>query len=255
MNQEAPPTTYLKDYLPAPYIIDSLFLNFVLEPNTTRVASRLELRPNPASPEKNAALVLSGEKIKLISVKLDGKELHTAGFELTDSNLTLSNVPAAPFTLEIETECDPVGNTQLSGLYQSNGMYCTQCEAEGFRRITYFYDRPDVMTRYTVRMEASKVLCPVLLSNGNRQEAGDVKGTDRHFAIWKDPHPKPSYLFALVAGDLAGVHDSFTTMSGKTSPTRHLCREGQGGPLRLGHGVAQGFHALGRRGLRARVRS
>ena len=216
MAQEAPPTTYLKDYLPAPYIIDSLFLNFSLEPNTTRVASRLELKPNPASQEKNAALVLSGEKIKLISVKLDGKEMHPAGFELTDSNLTLSNVPATPFTLEIETECDPVGNTQLSGLYQSNGMYCTQCEAEGFRRITHFYDRPDVMTRYTVRMEASKALCPILLSNGNRQEAGDVAGTDRHFAVWQDPHPKPSYLFALVAGDLAGVHDSFTTMSGKT---------------------------------------
>ena len=95
-------------------------------------------------------------------------------------------------------------------------MYCTQCEAEGFRRITYFYDRPDVMTRYTVRMEASKALCPILLSNGNRQEAGDIDGTDRHFALWKDPHPKPSYLFALVAGDLAGVHDSFTTTSGKT---------------------------------------
>ena len=157
----------------------------------------------------------AGEKIKLISVKLDGKELHPPGFELTDSNLTLPNVPASPFTLEIETECDPVGNTQLSGLYQSNGMYCTQCEAEGFRRITYFYDRPDVMTRYTVRMEANKALCPILLSNGNRQEAGDIAGTDRHFAVWQDPHPKPSYLFALVAGDLAGVHDSFTTMSGK----------------------------------------
>jgi aminopeptidase N len=215
MAQEAPPTTYLKDYRPAPYIIDSLFLNFLLEPNRTRVTSRLELKANPASQEKNAALVLAGEKIKLISVKLDGKELHPAGFELTDSNLTLSNVPAAPFTLEIETECDPVGNTQLSGLYQSNGMYCTQCEAEGFRRITYFYDRPDVMTRYTVRMEANKALCPILLSNGNRQEAGDIKGTGRHFAVWQDPHPKPSYLFALVAGDLAGVHDSFTTMSGK----------------------------------------
>ncbi len=176
MAQEAPPTTYLKDYLPAPYIIDMLFLNFSLEPHTTRVASRLALRPNPASQEKNAALVLAGEKIKLISVKLSGKEMHPPGFELTDRSLTLSNVPASPFTLEIETECDPVGNTQLSGLYQSNGMYCTQCEAEGFRRITYFYDRPDVMTRYTVRMEANKALCPILLSNGNRQESGRHRG-------------------------------------------------------------------------------
>jgi aminopeptidase N len=215
MAQEAPPTTYLKDYLPAPYIIDSLFLNFSLEPNTTRVLSCLELKPNPASREKNAPLVLAGENIKLINMKLDGKDVAPANLAQTDGGLTLSNVPASPFRLEIETECDPVGNTQLSGLYQSNGMYCTQCEAEGFRRIAYFYDRPDVMTRYTVRMEANKTLCPILLSNGNYQEGGDMAGTDRHFAVWHDPHPKPSYLFALVAGDLAGVHDSFTTMSGK----------------------------------------
>ena len=109
-----------------------------------------------------------------------------------------------------------MGNTELAGLYQSSGVFCTQCEAEGFRRITYFYDRPDVMTRYTVRVEANKASCPILLSNGNFQEGGDIAGTDRHFAVWHDPHPKPSYLFALVAGDLAGVHDSFTTMSGKT---------------------------------------
>ena len=215
MGQEAPPTIYLKDYQPAPYVIDSLFLHFLLEPHTTRVTSRIEMKPNPASAEKNAALVLNGEKTKLISLRLDGKQLEASAFSLTDSDLTIPRLPNAPFTLEIENECDPVGNTALSGLYQSNGMYCTQCEAEGFRRITYFYDRPDVMTRYTVRMEANRALCPILLSNGNFQDGGEVEGTDRHFAIWHDPFPKPCYLFALVAGDLAGVHDSFTTMSGK----------------------------------------
>ncbi len=215
MDQHAPPTIHLKDYRPAPYVIESLFLDFSLEPHATRVASRLELSPNPAAGEKDAALVLAGEKIKLLSVKLDGKIMEASSYVLADDSLTLPKVPAGRFTLEIETECDPVGNTALSGLYQSNGMYCTQCEAEGFRRITYFYDRPDAMTRYTVRMEANKALCPVLLSNGNYREGGDIAGTDRHFAVWHDPHPKPSYLFALVAGNLAGVHDSFTTMSGR----------------------------------------
>ena len=215
MAQEAPTTIHLKDYKPAPYVPGDLFLDFSLEPRATRVTSRLEFKPNPASKEKNAALVLAGEKIKLIGVKLDGKELSSSDYKVTDSELTLPKVAAAPFILEIETECDPVGNTELSGLYQSSGIFCTQCEAEGFRRITYFYDRPDVMTRYTIRVEANKSSCPILLSNGNFQEGGDIAGTDRHFAIWHDPHPKPSYLFALVAGDLAGVHDSFTTMSGK----------------------------------------
>jgi aminopeptidase N len=216
MAQDAPTTIHLKDYKPAPYVPGDLHLTFSLEPRATRVTSRLEFSANPASREKNAALTLAGERIKLISVKLDGRTLPPSDYVLTDSDLTIPNVPASPFILGIETECDPVGNTALSGLYQSSGVFCTQCEAEGFRRITYFYDRPDVMTRFTVRVEANKASCPILLSNGNFQEGGDIAGTDRHFAIWHDPHPKPSYLFALVAGDLASVHDSFTTMSGKT---------------------------------------
>ena len=215
MAQDAPATIHLKDYRPATYSIGELSLNFSLEPRTTRVTSRMDIKPNPASPEKNAALVFSGEKLKLISVKLDGKKLEAPAFLLTDHELTIPAPPTSQFILEIETECDPAGNTALSGLYQSNGVFCTQCEAEGFRRITYFYDRPDVMTRYTVRMEADKASCPVLLSNGNCGETGDIAGTGRHFAVWHDPHPKPSYLFALVAGELAGVHDSFTTMSGR----------------------------------------
>jgi len=215
MAQDAPATIHLKDYRPAPYSIGELSLNFSLEPRTTRVTSRMDIKPNPASTEKNAALVFSGEKLKLISVKLDGKKLEAPAFLLTDHELTIPAPPTSQFILEIETECDPAGNTALSGLYQSNGVFCTQCEAEGFRRITYFYDRPDVMTRYTVRMEADKASCPALLSNGNCRETGDIAATGRHFAVWHDPHPKPSYLFALVAGELAGVHDSFTTMSGR----------------------------------------
>jgi aminopeptidase N len=209
MAQDAPATIFLKDYKVAPFIIDSLHLGFSLEPRATRVKSRIEITPRG----ENAPLVFSGEKLTLISVKLNGKDV---AHSIDEHGLTISTTPTTTFTLEIETECDPVGNTALSGLYQSNGMYCTQCEAEGFRRITYFYDRPDVMTRYTVRMEASKTLCPVLLSNGNFQSGDDVAGTDRHFAVWHDPHPKPSYLFALVAGDLAGVHDIFQTMSGRS---------------------------------------
>ncbi len=208
MAQDAPATIFLKDYKVAPFIIDSLHLDFSLEPSATRVKSRIEITPR----DKNASLIFTGEKLALISVKLNGKDV---AHSVDEHGLTIATTPATAFTLEIETECDPVGNTALSGLYQSNGMYCTQCEAEGFRRITYFYDRPDVMTAYTVRMEASKTLCPVLLSNGNFQSGGDIAGTDRHFAIWHDPHPKPSYLFALVAGDLAAVHGTFKTMSGR----------------------------------------
>ena len=211
MTQQTPATTYLKDYRPASFQIEKLSLDFALEPKSTRVRSRIHIRPV----EKNAALVLNGEAIKLISVSIDGKVLDANEYSVDGNNLTIPALPASGFVLEIETMCDPAGNTALSGLYQSNGVYCTQCEAEGFRRITYFYDRPDVMARYRVRMEAPKATCPVLLSNGNFVEGGDVAGTDRHFAVWEDPHPKPSYLFALVAGDLAGVHDSFTTLSGR----------------------------------------
>jgi len=208
MKPETPPTIFLSDYTPAPFVIEALHLDFLLEPRATRVKSRIAFRAR----DNAAPLVFTGEKLKLISVKLNGADV---AHSVDEHELTLRNLPVSAFTLDIETECDPEGNTALSGLYQSNGMYCTQCEAEGFRRITYFYDRPDVMTPYTVRIQASKASCPVLLSNGNYQSGGDVDGSDRHFAIWHDPHPKPSYLFALVAGDLAGVHDTFTTQSGR----------------------------------------
>jgi aminopeptidase N len=216
MQTETPRTIYLRDYRPVPYLIDSADLGFVLEPDATRVASLLVMRPNPASGEGNAALVLNGEKLKLVSVAIDGKMLDSSAFSVSAQNLTIAQVPQAPFTLEIVNLCNPRANTELSGLYMSNGMYCTQCEAEGFRRITYFYDRPDLMVRFRVRMEAPKAEMPVLLSNGNPGAMGDVPGTGHHYAIWDDPFPKPSYLFALVAGDLAGVHGTFKTISGRT---------------------------------------
>jgi aminopeptidase N len=212
MRADTPQPVHLKDYKPVPYSVDHVELDFTLEPEATRVTSRIALRRNAASKEKSAPLVFDGEKIKLISVAIDGAVLSADRFTVSDRKLTIAVVPQKPFTLSITTECAPIKNSELSGLYMSNGMYCTQCEAEGFRRITYFYDRPDVMTTYKVRMDAPAAM-PILLSNGNAGEIG-VSG-DRHFAVWDDPHPKPTYLFALVAGDLAGVHDHFITMSGR----------------------------------------
>ncbi len=216
MRPETPQTIHLKDYKPVPYLIESVHFDFALDPQATRVASRLVMAPNPASSENNAPLILHGEKIALRSVAIDGKPLAPSGYSVSDTALTIAAVPQRSFTLELVTVCNPSANTELSGLYMSSGMYCTQCEAEGFRRITYFYDRPDVMTRYTVRIEAPTQQFPVLLSNGNPAEAGEIAGTERHFAVWNDPFPKPSYLFALVAGDLAWVQDTFTTMSGRS---------------------------------------
>jgi len=215
MRPETPQTIHLEDYKPVPYLIESVHLDFALDPQATRVASRLVMAPNAASPETNAALVLKGEKIALRSVSIDGMPVPPSSYSVSDTALTIAPVPQQPFTLELVTVCNPSANTELSGLYMSNGMYCTQCEAEGFRRITYFYDRPDVMTRFSVRVEAPTQQFPVLLSNGNPVDAGEIAGTDRHFAVWSDPFPKPCYLFALVAGDLASVEDIFTTMSGR----------------------------------------
>ena len=137
-------------------------------------------------------------------------------------------MPNGPFTLEIETLVDPTANTQLSGLYRSSGTYCTQCEAEGFRRITYFPDRPDVMAVYTTRIEADKAQAPVLLSNGNLIESGALSG-GRHFAVWHDPHPKPAYLFALVGGNLSAIEDRFVTMSGRNVALRIYVEPGKEG--------------------------
>ena len=156
---------------------------------------------------------------------------RTEAFIATPERLTIAQPPNRPFTLEIETVVDPAANTQLMGLYRAGSTYCTQCEAEGFRRITYFLDRPDVMAVYTTRIEADKSEAPVLLSNGNLIAKGDVPGTDRHFAVWHDPFQKPCYLFALVGGELACVADSFTHHVRAQRRAPHLCRARQGGPL------------------------
>ncbi|TMJ35365.1 MAG: aminopeptidase N [Alphaproteobacteria bacterium] len=227
MNIASPQTVYLKDYKPVPYLIDEVSLDFDLAPEATRVSSRLSLRPNEAAGPGGAPLVLAGEKLELKAISIDGKPVDKSRYSVNPSSLTIAEVPQKPFTLEIVTLCNPKANTELSGLYVSNNIFCTQCEAEGFRRITYFYDRPDVMARYKVRIEGPAATCPVLLSNGNPGETRKIPGTDRHFALWNDPHPKPSYLFALVAGDLAHVADSFVTRSGRKVDLRIYVERGK----------------------------
>lgn len=212
MKTDVPRPIYLKDYAPPSFLISHAALDIALEPKHTRVRSRLSIEPNPAAGGGKYALKLDGETLKLASISVDGKPLDGAGYKVTDKDLTIGHVPSKPFVLEMETHCDPEANKALSGLYRSRGVYCTQCEAEGFRRITYSLDRPDVLSKYRVRLEASRKDAPVLLSNGNLIESGDL-GHGRHFAIWEDPFPKPSYLFALVAGKLALVQDTFLTRS------------------------------------------
>src|SRR3990170_280982 len=205
----------LKDYAPPDYLIEEVELDVALDPKAARVAAKLRLRPNPKVATGGRPLVLDGESLTLQSLALNGKPLSPQDYEHKEGSLSIAAVPTQPFTLEIVTLCDPDANTALSGLYRSRGTYCTQCEPEGFRRITYFIDRPDVLAVYTVRIEADRAAAPVLLSNGNPLAQGDLPGTGRHFAIWHDPFPKPSYLFALVGGDLACVPDSFVTASGR----------------------------------------
>jgi aminopeptidase N len=214
----------LKDYRSPEWQVDTVSLDVSLHPTGTKVRSTLLFRPNAASAA--APLVLDGDGLRLVSLKLDGTEVPDGSFVATPDGLTIPQPPNRPFTLEVETIVDPSANTQLSGLYRSNGTYCTQCEAEGFRRITYFPDRPDVMAVYTTRIEADKTEAPVLLANGNLVEAGDTPA-GRHFAVWHDPHPKPSYLFALVGGDLAVVEDRFVTMSGRKVTLRIYVEHGK----------------------------
>jgi len=204
----------LADYQPPSWLVETADLDVSLHATATRVRATLKLKPNPRTGAP-APVTLDGDGLTLKSLKLDGAELSPESFTATPDRLSIPQPPNRPFVLEIETHVDPTANTQLSGLYRAGATYCTQCEAEGFRRITYFPDRPDVMAVYTTRVEAEKAEAPVLLANGNLVAAGDIAGTTRHFAQWHDPFPKPSYLFALVGGDLGFVEDTFTTMSGR----------------------------------------
>ncbi len=211
MRTEQAPTIRLQDYRPPDWLVDTVHLDVSLHPTASRVKARLALRPNTSTP---APVVLDGDGLNLVSVAIDGVALPKDAYVATPDRLTISQAPAGPFQIEIETLVDPTANTQLSGLYRSSGVYCTQCEAEGFRRITYFPDRPDVMAVYTTRIEADRTEAPVLLANGNLTTRGELPN-GRHFATWHDPFPKPSYLFAMVGGALACVSDAFRTSSGR----------------------------------------
>ena len=208
-------TIHLSDYQPYPYLLDRVSLIFDLAPNATRIRATLNFAPNPASPG-NHDLRLDGELMTLVSARINGT-LITAKPDDTGLTIAAADLPKDAFTLETEVQIDPASNTSLDGLYMSNGMYCTQCEAQGFRKITYYPDRPDVMARFHVRVNAD---LPVLLSNGN------PLGQGVGFAEWDDPWPKPAYLFALVAGDLRAHSAPFTTMSGKSVALNIYVRPG-----------------------------
>ena len=203
----------LEDYRVPDFLIDSVDLDISLDRHATRVIALLRIRPNPEG-RPGVPLTLDGDELALVGAMLDNAPLAPPAYQADAASFALANPPERPFTLRLETRLDPTGNTKLMGLYRSGSAYCTQCEPEGFRRITYFLDRPDVLATYRVRLEADKAEAPVLLANGNLESAGEA-ASGRHWAVWNDPFKKPSYLFALVAGDLAHVPDFFTTMSGR----------------------------------------
>ncbi|MGE0653331.1 MAG: aminopeptidase N, partial [Alphaproteobacteria bacterium] len=225
MTREQPAEIRRADYRRPDYRIETVALEFDLEPETTRVKARLALRADHDTAKGSRPLVLDGDALELVAIALDGRTLGEGEYVLTDSSLTIP-APPAEFTLEIETAIRPEANTELSGLYVSNGVFCTQCEAQGFRRITYFLDRPDVMATYRTTIRAPRAACPVLLSNGNLVEEGALPD-GRHYAVWDDPFPKPSYLFALVAGDLEANEDGFTTRSGREVRLRIFVEHGK----------------------------
>ena len=218
MKDAAPKTIYLSDYKPFGFEVASVELTFTLHPNRTRIASRIAFSPRP---DGDGRFFLHGEDLKLISARIDGAPVHP---DISHEGLTCT-VPDRPFIWEAEVETDPAGNTALEGLYMSGGMYCTQCEAEGFRKITYYPDRPDVMSVFTVHIHGPH---PVLLSNGNPVSRSENQ------ASWHDPWPKPAYLFALVAGELHNHPGSFTTKSGREVELNLWVRPGDEGKCAFG---------------------
>ncbi len=223
--KNAPTVIRLADYTPPDYQIDSVDLVFDLDPQATRVKTTLKITSAHDRAKGVRPLELNGEHLKLLSIAIDGKPLATDAYEVTDETLTIALPPAA-FTLETEVEISPEANKALEGLYVSRSVFCTQCEAEGFRRITYYPDRPDVMSVFRTTVRAPKQSHPVLLSNGNLSTQGDLPD-GRHYAVWDDPFRKPCYLFALVAGDLAHIADTFTTMSGRKVDLRIYVEHGK----------------------------
>jgi aminopeptidase N len=213
MRTDNAKTIYLKDYRPPDYLVDRADLSFDLRDEVTEVVSRLAVRRNPASEQADPPLVLEGEGLTLLELSLDGCSLSAGDYRLDSGRLIIDRVPDR-FCLESRVRIRPQENTRLEGLYRSGGMYCTQCEAEGFRHITFFPDRPDVMSVFTTTIEADKARYPVLLSNGNPSEETELPD-GRHRVTWSDPFPKPCYLFALVAGDLRFQQESYTTLSGR----------------------------------------
>jgi aminopeptidase N len=226
MRTDDPRPVRLQDYRPPDWLVETVGLDVSLDPSATRVRAALLIKPNPKAAAP-APLLLDGDGLKLVSLRLDGAPLAPEHYVATPDHLTIAQPPQRAFKLEIETLVDPSANTQLSGLYRSGKTYCTQCEAEGFRRITYFPDRPDVMAVYTTRIEADVADAPVLLANGNLLSSGMLPGGIRHFAVWHDPFPKPSYLFALVGGTLAFIEDQFRTMSGRDVTLRIYVEPGK----------------------------
>lgn len=218
MYRDTPHPVHLKDYQPPEFLIDHVELCFELDTEYTTVDAVLALRRNPAATRGDGDLRLHGEQLDLERIAINGHPLTPSEYRCDSTSLTLHRVPDQ-FRLETQVRIHPNLNTALEGLYQSGEMLCTQCEAEGFRRITYFLDRPDVMARYSTTLIADKQRFPVLLSNGNQTETADLDD-GRHLVKWDDPFPKPSYLFALIAGDLHAVEDSFTTASGRVVALR-----------------------------------
>ncbi|CAN1510238.1 PepN Aminopeptidase N [Rhabdaerophilaceae bacterium] len=227
MTAENSPMIRLADYRPPNFLIDHVDLDFALHPSETMVNAVLHLRRNPDG-VPDAPLVLDGEDLILWEISLNETALFADRYTVGGGKLTIPVVPDMPFKVIVKTQINPAANTRLMGLYRSNGIYCTQCEADAFRRITYFLDRPDVMSTYSVRIEAEKAEAPLLLSNGNPVASGDIPGSTRHFARWEDPHRKPAYLFALVAGDLDWITDYHTTSAGRRVALNIYVERGKG---------------------------
>lgn len=225
MRTETEHTIYLKDYAPSPYRIIAVDLDFRIAAETARVTAQLTVEPREGT-APGTPLVLDGDELTLGSIAIDGAPLVLSAYAADANGLTVFEPPLRRFVLETEVTLRPEGNTRLMGLYRSGGTWCTQCEPEGFRRITYYLDRPDNLAVFKVRMTAPLDLAPVLLANGNLIDKGDA-GDGQHYAVWEDPFPKPAYLFALVAGDLGSITDSFTTASGRKVDLAIYCSHGK----------------------------